>query len=140
MQSAGQAESWEPYVRPNIGSTWYRGHDQADRKITGRAEWNFRNAHKAGASHHVGETLIRMDAPSGNEGAMDEEIPVLPLCIISQKLQGISDNTPEGQGEHICIDAFRHAQAADDECHQHRANLDTVMARALSESEDGLIC
>lgn len=123
----------------NLGDKDSDSHGRLARWRLKMAEHDYRTVSKAGSTHHLGDALSRLDTPSGDTRQVDEDIPVVPVCMVGNATQGMFDHTMAHLACPLTLADFREAQANDDDCRRHRANLLAGAAGIFSENEDGLI-
>lgn len=87
----------------------------------------------------MGDALSRLDTPSGGARPIEEDIPVVLVCLAANPGQPIIDHILDELGHRLTQAVFRTAQGTDGDCRRYRANLGTSKTGAFTENADGLI-
>lgn len=83
--------------------------------------------------------MFILDTPSGDTRLIEEDIPVVPVCVVDNAAQGRIDRTRESASSPVTLSDFREAQDNDEDCRQHRRNLLAGTAGPFSKDSDCLI-
>lgn len=66
----------------NLGDKDSDSHGRPARWRLNRAERDYRTVYKSEATHHLGYAMCRLDTPIGHTHPINEDIPVVPVCMV----------------------------------------------------------